>query len=145
MVYFIIIISEIFLDGFTKYIVNKKIRLYEQKTVIKNFFYLTNVKNEGAALGYMKEHPKRLIIIVSAMLAALFVVLCIMINIEGYEEYRFLLAVLIGGGAGNLADRLKNGCVTDFIYIKYKKLPIFNLADLFIFTTPIITIGCLFV
>ena len=32
---------------------------------------------------------------------------------------------------GNLAERIKKGEVTDFIYIKAGKFPIFNIADMF--------------
>lgn len=39
---------------------------------------------------------------------------------------------LLGGAAGNLIDRIKNKCVTDFIYVKKLKTTIFNFADVFI-------------
>ena len=39
-------------------------------------------------------------------------------------------ALLLGGGIGNLVDRIKNKNVTDFIYVDFKKAPIFNVADI---------------
>src|SRR5206468_8869020 len=40
------------------------------------------------------------------------------------------LGLLIGGSVSNLADRIRNGYVTDFIHITH--WPTFNLADTFI-------------
>ncbi|MBD0318336.1 MAG: signal peptidase II [Thermoleophilia bacterium] len=42
------------------------------------------------------------------------------------------LGLLVGGSAGNLADRLRLGHVTDFVDLRY--WPAFNLADVFIVT-----------
>ena len=39
-----------------------------------------------------------------------------------------LLGVVIGGGLGNLADRLVNGYVIDFIVLG--PIPVFNVADI---------------
>lgn len=44
------------------------------------------------------------------------------------------LALLCGGGLGNIIDRLINKSVVDFIYLSYNgySFPVFNLADCFI-------------
>ena len=44
----------------------------------------------------------------------------------------------LGGALGNFIDRIKNKNITDFIYVKYKKAPIFNLADIFLVISPIL-------
>ena len=43
------------------------------------------------------------------------------------------LAFTAGGSLGNLYERIFKRKVTDFLYFKYKKAPIFNVADIFIF------------
>ena len=47
------------------------------------------------------------------------------------------VAAIVGGGIGNLIDRLVRGSVTDMIGFSFwKAFPIFNVADCFI------TVGC---
>ena len=47
------------------------------------------------------------------------------------RKYALPLALTLGGGYGNFAERARKGRVTDFLYIpvKRKNAPIFNLAD----------------
>ena len=52
------------------------------------------------------------------------------------------LAMILGGGIGNLIDRVSKGFVVDYIDINYLiKYPIFNLADIFIVIGTIVIIG----
>ena len=52
------------------------------------------------------------------------------------------LAMILGGGIGNLIDRVFKGFVVDYIDINYLiKYPIFNLADIFIVIGTIVIIG----
>lgn len=41
---------------------------------------------------------------------------------------QFLLGIVVGGGVGNLINRLQLGYVVDFIVLK--PLPVFNIADI---------------
>ena len=59
---------------------------------------------------------------------------------ENSKIKKLAFSFILAGALGNFIDRVKNKCVTDFIFIKYKKLPIFNLADIFLFISPIILI-----
>jgi signal peptidase II len=40
------------------------------------------------------------------------------------------LAMILGGGIGNLIDRLQYGYVVDFIEFRLIKFPVFNVADI---------------
>ena len=42
------------------------------------------------------------------------------------------MALILGGGAGNMVDRLANGTVTDFIATTFMNFPVFNVADMFV-------------
>ncbi|MDP4133831.1 MAG: signal peptidase II [Bacillota bacterium] len=50
------------------------------------------------------------------------------------KDNLFLCAAsfMIGGGIGNLIDRISTGDVIDFIYFKLINFPIFNIADSFV-------------
>ncbi len=133
MTYIAFIVLIIFLDLFSKKIVNKKVRVGNKIEVIKNKFYITHIKNEGGMLGFLKNKKS-------------FLHFCSLISIFNYcyqffkykQNFKCLKKIgyifVIGGGFGNIIERFYKKSVTDFLYIKYKKLPIFNVADVFIFT-----------
>jgi len=58
-------------------------------------------------------------------------------------KYRMLqldMAVLLAGAVGNLADRLINGYVVDFIKTDFINFPVFNVADCYVTLSMIILI-----
>ncbi len=87
---------------------------------------IIHVHNFGGLGGFLYGQVVFLALVSLAIcLAAAFIYAC-----TAPEERlgRFALALLFGGGLGNLIDRLLLGYVTDFISIM--TLPTFNLADL---------------
>ncbi len=122
----------VFLDLISKIIVNKNISLNEKKEIIKNKIYLYNLKNKGIAMGFMKN-KKNLIIKINVLFLVVIILNFIKIFRNSSNLLKLAFSFIIGGAFGNIIDRIKNNSVTDFIYIKIKKLPVFNIADLFIF------------
>ena len=51
---------------------------------------------------------------------------------KGSRSLKLGFSFMLGGALGNLYERIFKNGVTDFIYIKFKKAPIFNVADIFI-------------
>ncbi len=133
MIYLILIGVIIFFDLYTKKIINKKIVLGESIEVIKNKFYITHIKNSGGILGFL-ENKKIILHILSIITLFKY---CYYF-IKNKDNFIFLkkigLIFVIGGGFGNILERIYKKNVTDFFYIKYKKLPIFNVADIFVFS-----------
>lgn len=86
---------------------------------------LSHVENTGAAFGILQGAGPLLVL---ASLAGVVVVL-IMLRAAPAEDrlYTAALALVLGGAAGNLIDRLFRGHVTDFIDPTH--YPAFNLAD----------------
>jgi signal peptidase II len=103
--------------------------------VIKNFFYLTCVKNEGAAFSILEN--KVLLLSLLGILALVFLIYFV----TKYNKNNIGYFFLIGGIIGNLIDRIFLGYVIDFIgfNIFSYSFPIFNIADIFI------VLGALFV
>lgn len=95
-------------------------------TVIKNFFYLTYVKNYGIAFGMFQN--KRLFFIITTSIIAVIVLFLI------YKFYKinvlitFCLSLILGGAIGNLIDRVRLGYVIDYLHFTIFP-PVFNLAD----------------
>jgi signal peptidase II len=90
------------------------------------FLHIANVRNEGVAFGLGGDISAFLIAATILVLTGLLVFLAT----RGRTGWRVWLpaALLIGGALGNLADRVRDGAVTDFIDLPL--WPTFNLADL---------------
>lgn len=95
---------------------------------VSPFFELERVTNTGAAFSLFSSMQR----IVVALTAALMVFLCVYLAREKTLSTPARLAVsgLIGGGMGNLIDRILFGGVTDYIKLLFMHFPIFNFADI---------------
>ncbi len=89
------------------------------------FLHLENVRNQGVAFGLGGD--------ISAVFIAATIVLLVgflvFLATRGRSGWLVWLpaALLLGGALGNLADRVREGAVTDFIDLPL--WPTFNLAD----------------
>ena len=95
-------------------------------TEVLNLYYCTN---EGAAFSMMENKTVFLVGVTSVVIIALIVGL--LTKKIHRAPYVASVALIIGGGLGNLVDRLfKNGSVVDFIDFRLINFPIFNFADI---------------
>lgn len=125
--FYIITLIVLVLDRITKILVEN---FLDNKVVdvIKNVFYLTYVKNEGAAFSILIS--QRLLLILISILAIIF----IYYYVRKYNKTNIGYSFLMGGIIGNLIDRVVFGFVIDFIGVMIGSyhFPIFNIADSFI-------------
>jgi len=92
-------------------------------------FHLTYVRNRGAAFGLLKhsELAQWLFVAVAGAAIVGFFIYRRQI-LSGGNLLRVAFALLLGGTVGNLLDRLRFGCVVDFL--DFRIWPVFNLADI---------------
>lgn len=130
----IIIISIILLciDQISKLLVVNLLTKTNSITIIKNFFYLTYINNDGAAFSILVG--KRIFLILIALLVIVMLIRYIKKNNIQNKLELVSISLIIGGSLGNLMDRLVRGYVIDFLDFKLfnYNFPIFNLADTFI-------------
>ena len=86
---------------------------------------LVNTRNRGVAFGLFADGGAFLIVF--AVLAILGIVVFLAVN-AGRPHVWLPMGLLVGGAAGNLLDRLRDGAVTDFIDLP--AWPAFNVADM---------------
>ena len=127
-----IIVIVLVIDQFTKYLVEKRIRMYDVIPVLPGFFNLTHVRNKGAAFSLFSTMPDgfRSAFFITVTLVAV-VALGVLI-MKTHERLLVTAFSLIAGGAvGNVIDRIRFGEVVDFIqwYVKSYYWPSFNVAD----------------
>jgi signal peptidase II len=99
---------------------------------ITGFFNLVLAFNRGAAFSLLADAPgwQREFFIAVAVLASL-LILWLLWRHANERVFCWGLALILGGAAGNLWDRIAHGHVVDFIQLHAARLfwPAFNVAD----------------
>ncbi len=126
-------------DQVSKIIVRNKISPQESITVIKNHFILTKVENTGAFLSAGNNLPEAVRLILLILLPIIFLsygLFYLIYKVNLPKLMQIGLCFLIGGGIGNVYDRLLYGSVTDFMHMDFVvfRTGVFNLADVSIMT-----------
>lgn len=107
------------------YIISLIVLVLDQlsKFIVKNnFFYITNT---GSLFGLFQNY-NILLIILTVIVVIVLLYYLIKHKLKRYEQ--IFLSLILGGGIGNLIDRLIYGHVIDFIDLGF--WPSFNIADL---------------
>ena len=117
-----------------KAIVRREIALNESITVIPGFFDLTRVHNTGTAFGFMNatDFPFKTVILACVAIGALAALAWYAATLPaGQWLARIGLALILGGAAGNLIDRITAGYVVDFVDLYWSGWHFwaFNVAD----------------
>ena len=122
------------LDQVVKAIVRREMALNESIPVIPGFFDLTRVHNTGTAFGFMNatDFPFKTAILACVAIGAL-VALAMYAATLPVNQWlaRIGLALILGGAAGNLIDRITEGYVVDFVDLYWSGWHFwaFNVAD----------------
>lgn len=126
------------LDRLTKVLVEDHLAVWETRVVIPGFFNIVHARNKGAAFSILadlnSDWRTLLLVGLSLAVAAFVAVLLWQPPRKGTALpplTRFALALVLGGAAGNLYDRILYGSVTDFLELYVHRLiwPAFNVAD----------------
>ena len=94
---------------------------------IPPLFELYRTTNTGAAFSMMSSKT----VVVAVISSVLMLALCVLLARSRSRSRVFCvsLSVLLGGGIGNLIDRVIWGGVTDYIRLLFIRFPVFNFAD----------------
>ncbi|MGF1637785.1 MAG: signal peptidase II [Cyclobacteriaceae bacterium] len=138
----IIIASLLFLnvgcDQVSKAVVRNSIDYHDRISLFQSHLTLTKVENTGAFLGMGKSIPEFVRIFALIIIPILVMLYGVYFMIQKHvSNYTLLgLGFMIGGGIGNIFDRIVHGSVTDFLHIDFIifETGIFNMADVSIMT-----------
>jgi signal peptidase II len=134
VVYFILILCTIVFDQLTKAWIVDSLRLYESVVIVPGFFNLVYVTNSGAAFSLLAnvDSPWRHYFFLGVGSLAMIGLSIAYLKLRKVNRYYTVaLALIVGGAAGNLVDRVRFGVVIDFLdlYVGRYHWPAFNVAD----------------
>jgi signal peptidase II len=121
-------------DQLTKLLIRRGFELYDSTSVIPNLFSLTRIHNTGAAFGLLDgvDLPFKTALLAVVSVAALAGLVMFAVSLpEIHRLARVGVALVVGGAAGNLIDRLWLGYVVDFVDVYWGVWHFwaFNVAD----------------
>lgn len=125
-----VIVISVALDRITKWLAVLYLKGNGSVSIIGELLHFTYVENEGAAFGMMKN-ARWIFMVISTL--AIGAMIFYLIKYKPKSRLALVsLAMIIGGGIGNMIDRVLLGYVVDFIYIKIIDFAVFNVADAFV-------------
>ena len=113
-----------------------------RRELVHHFIYLVHSRNPGIAFGVLADSAStgtRVILIAGSLVVIGVLAWLLVAGKSGSRIGGAGLALLLGGAAGNVTDRIFHGAVTDFfeVWLGTYHYPAFNVAD------SAITIGAL--
>lgn len=116
----------VIIDQIIKYFVSVYLQPVGSVSVIDNLFSLTYVENKGVAFGMFSDMRWVFVALTSVLLA---IIIFYMFKKRPKGKFFYVCAALIiGGGIGNLIDRIFYGYVIDYLSLSFFP-PVCNFAD----------------
>ena len=133
LIWLLIALGTVILDQVSKLLIVEYLDPTEPFVIIKGIFRFTYVENDGAAFGMLDDHRWVFMLLSVIGIAALLVYLWKFAPQSRLSNTA--IAFIIGGGIGNMIDRVRLGYVIDFI--DFYAFPgawkwVFNVADSFV-------------
>ncbi len=128
----IIVFLIVLLDQISKYFANVYLNGNATFHIIPNVLSFQYHENKGAAWGMLADHRWVFMVISTVAIIAIIAFLIFTRKEKQSHLFRLSLSFFVGGGIGNMIDRIFLGYVIDFLQFEFIDFPIFNVADSFI-------------
>lgn len=106
-------------------------------TLLPGIVELRYYLNDGMAFSMLAGKQTLLIVVTSIMLVCVLALLLLR-KMNPWERVSWMM--ILGGGIGNLIDRVLNGVVVDYINVMFVNFAVFNFADICITTGVIMLV-----
>ena len=130
MLYLLAIAACVAADQAVKLWVAANLELYGSAPLIPGLVELFYVQNTGGGFSILTEHTWLLTIVTAVLMAAIAVLL--VRRVFPHPMAMWSLTIVLGGGLGNLIDRVRLGYVVDMFNFQFMTYPVFNVADIFV-------------
>jgi signal peptidase II len=143
-------LAVVFLDRATKAWIESRPPSYFPHVVTPNIFNIIYSRNPGIAFSFFADSSSaftRIFLIVSSILIIGVIAWLLVASRSSSALNAAGLALLLGGAAGNITDRIIHGAVTDFLEVWLRFLPwhIFNPWPTFNVADAAVTIGAVLI
>ena len=130
MLYLLVVALCIIADQALKLWTVANLALYESMPLLPGIVELYYIRNTGGGFSILTGHTwllTVLTVVLMGILAALLIK-----KVFTHPLAMWTLTLIIGGGLGNLIDRVRLGYVVDMFNLTFINYPVFNIADIFV-------------
>lgn len=130
MLYILVIALCVAADQWMKWWTVANLSVYGSAPLLPGIVELKYIQNTGGGFSILTGH--------TWLLAGLTVVLMAILGWLLFKKVfphplaMWSLTVILGGGIGNLIDRIRLGFVVDMFNLQFMNYPVFNIADIFV-------------
>ena len=132
MIYFLLTLSIVVIDQISKYYAQTLLQGSPSIPLIQDVFHLTYARNTGAAFSILQGNQFLLKGVTAVIMIFLVGYLYKVTKEKGQILFKISLAFILGGGIGNLIDRIRLDYVIDYFDFTLINFAIFNVADSFV-------------
>lgn len=130
MPYLLTILLCVAADQAVKYYVVTHLALYESAPLLPGLVELYYIRNTGGGFSILSGHTWLLTLLTAAVMV--FVAVLLARRTFPHPLAMWTLAAILGGGLGNLIDRVRLGYVVDMFNFQFMSYPVFNVADILV-------------
>lgn len=132
MIYFLLTLIIVVIDQISKYYAQTLLQGGPSIPLIQDVFHLTYARNTGAAFSILQGNQFLLKGVTTVIMIFLVGYLYQVTKEKGQILFKISLAFILGGGIGNLIDRIRLDYVIDYFDFTLINFAIFNVADSFV-------------
>ena len=130
MPYILAIVLCVAADQAVKYYVVSHMALYESAPLLPGVVELFHIQNTGGGFSILAGHTWILTALTAVLMAGIAWVL--VKKKFPHPLAMWTLTAILGGGLGNLIDRVRLGYVVDMFNFQFMSYPVFNVADILV-------------
>lgn len=130
MAYLLTILLCVAADQGVKAYVVSRLALYESAPLLPGVVELYYIRNTGGGFSILTDHTWLLTAVTAVLMAGIAALL--VKKVFRHPLAMWTLTAILGGGLGNLIDRVRLGYVVDMFNLQFMSYPVFNVADILV-------------
>ena len=130
MPYIFAIILCIAADQAVKYYVVSHLALYDHAPLLPGIVELFHIQNTGGGFSILEGHTWVLTLLTAVLMLG--IAAAMVKKLFPHPLAMWTLTAILGGGLGNLIDRVRLGYVVDMFHFQFINYPVFNVADILV-------------